>query len=434
MWPAEGALSEEAATVIANAGVKVAASDEELLRKSLRAHSAHDVHLHPWKHEASGLGLLFRDRALSDNWGFSYRDLSPDVAARAFVDGLDDRKHRGGSVCSVILDGENPFEFYPGAGRDHLHAFAALAKARLELVSPEEAAEQRPQKLKRLATGSWIHASLDIWAGDDEDRRGWALLNAVRGEVDLAALSTEDRAKAEHHLFAAEGSDWFWWYGPEFNIPDAPAFDALFRGHLKAALAFAPPPIEKQQEQVMAFRKRLAAALERPVFSSREEQRKTCRPPWPTSGSFDANQAALSPLEIENAIHVGANEDGGAMHKADAVVEDIWVRASAEELSVAFATRADVAEVTVVVCGEHVAAGQDAEPTEAQRRLRSDDGRLQEIGPQRFGHVVFAWSELGTKADDVVTVKVIASTPTTESTLPVEGAGVRRPSPFQFEA
>jgi hypothetical protein len=63
------------------------------------------------------------------------------------------------------------------------------------------------------------------------------------------------------HIFAAEGSDWFWWYGSDFSSPLDAQFDALFRLHLTAAYraaGLAPPdelqhPIKRASAQA-AFR------------------------------------------------------------------------------------------------------------------------------------------------------------------------------------
>jgi hypothetical protein len=34
-------------------------------------------------------------------------------------------------------------------------------------------------------------------------------------------------------IYAAEGSDWFWWYGPDFSTDNDALFDSLFRQHLR---------------------------------------------------------------------------------------------------------------------------------------------------------------------------------------------------------
>ncbi|MDD2913006.1 MAG: hypothetical protein PHF77_05840, partial [Candidatus Bipolaricaulis anaerobius] len=55
-------------------------------------------------------------------------------------------------------------------------------------------------------------------------------LDAVRSCPDPAA-----RARARDHLLVAEGSDWFWWYGPHHTAAHEPVFDRVFRGHVAAA-------------------------------------------------------------------------------------------------------------------------------------------------------------------------------------------------------
>src|SRR6185437_3088665 len=45
------------------------------------------------------------------------------------------------------------------------------------------------------------------------------------------------------HLLAAEGSDWFWWFGEPFHSAEDAIFDRLFRAHLAGALAALGEPI-----------------------------------------------------------------------------------------------------------------------------------------------------------------------------------------------
>src|SRR5690606_32578983 len=50
-----------------------------------------------------------------------------------------------------------------------------------------------------------------------------------------AEASGVDTGAARESLYAAEGSDWFWWFGDDFHTEFAAEFDALFRGHIAAA-------------------------------------------------------------------------------------------------------------------------------------------------------------------------------------------------------
>ena len=57
--------------------------------------------------------------------------------------------------------------------------------------------------------------------------------NFLQKQMDADALSTEQKSKALLEIYAAEGSDWFWWYGPDFSTENDDLFDELFRQHLK---------------------------------------------------------------------------------------------------------------------------------------------------------------------------------------------------------
>ncbi|NJK90485.1 MAG: hypothetical protein HC904_00830 [Blastochloris sp.] len=91
--------------------------------------------------------------------------------------------------------------------------------------------------LQHLHTGSWIRGDFDIWIGDAEENRGWEWLGKTR------AFLVEQQAGGRHgaevlerawkEIYAAEGSDWFWWYGPDFQTDSDVLFDALFRKHLQ---------------------------------------------------------------------------------------------------------------------------------------------------------------------------------------------------------
>ena len=47
----------------------------------------------------------------------------------------------------------------------------------------------------------------------------------------------QDLNRAFESILAAEGSDWFWWFGPEHSTANDAEFDALFRKHLTAIYA-----------------------------------------------------------------------------------------------------------------------------------------------------------------------------------------------------
>ncbi|HET8733353.1 MAG TPA: glycoside hydrolase family 57 protein, partial [Anaeromyxobacteraceae bacterium] len=229
MWPAEGAVSPEALEVMAAEGVGWAASDEGVLLRSLPPGSPRAGSLYrPWQVRAGGaeIAMLFRDRPISDLVGFTYARQPADGAAADFVArvraaGEAWRRDggRGPATVGVFLDGENPWERYVRSGQDFLDAlYGALGSAPdVQTVTMSEAvAAVDGAAVPRIHSGSWIEASYRIWIGHREDRLAWTALGKARQAVEAARAAGADAAKVEHalrHLRAAEGSDWYWWYG-----------------------------------------------------------------------------------------------------------------------------------------------------------------------------------------------------------------------------
>ncbi len=295
MWPAEGAVSPEALEVLAAEGVAWAASDEGVLLRSLPPGSPRALSLYrPWRATAGDreVAMLFRDRGISDLVGFSYArqpaaSAAADFTERVAAAGEAWRRDggRGPATVGVFLDGENPWERFVNSGHDFLDALYRTigGDARIETVTLSEAvagAEGPP--IARIHSGSWIEASFRIWIGHREDRLAWTALGRAREAVEAARVAGAPADKVEHalrHLRAAEGSDWYWWYGEDFSTENAAEFDALFRGHVLRAcelLDLAPPqealqpikPTGRGALETKALRE--PTALLRPVIDGRD--------------------------------------------------------------------------------------------------------------------------------------------------------------------
>ncbi len=249
VWPAEGSVSPEAAALLAGAGLRWAATDEEVLARSLAPDGAApaDARNRVWRlPEADDLRLLFRDHDLSDRIGFSYASLP----AQAAVDDLVARARAAPGddpIVVIALDGENPWEAFERDGEEfRARLYGALAAdPELEPVTPVALLDEPASPLPRLHTGSWIGADFRIWIGDEEENRAWAALGEARRAVAEAERAGHPRAaEALELLRPAEGSDWFWWYGDDFVIEQGALFDELFRARLLSACALvdAPPP------------------------------------------------------------------------------------------------------------------------------------------------------------------------------------------------
>ena len=295
MWPAEGSVSPEALAILAGEGVAWTASDEAVLLRSLPPGSPRALSLYrPWRAAAGDreIAMLFRDRGISDLVGFSYARQPADVAAADFTNRVVEAGEawrrdggRGAATVGVFLDGENPWERYVRSGHDFLEAlYRSLGTdPRVQTVTMSEAvagAEGPP--IARIHSGSWIEASYRIWIGHREDRLAWTALGRAREAVEKAKLGGAPADKVEHalrHLMAAQGSDWYWWYGEDFSTENAAEFDALFRGHVLRAcelLDLAPPqealqpikPTGRGALEAKALRE--PTALLRPIIDGRD--------------------------------------------------------------------------------------------------------------------------------------------------------------------
>jgi alpha-amylase/alpha-mannosidase (GH57 family) len=247
-WPAEGGVSDAAVRLLAKSGVKWTASGEAVLRHSLAAEGVELTRKSEWCYTPYRLpgiktALFFRDDHLSDLIGFEYKSWHGSDAARHFLHALDEvRRHANtpDPVVSIILDGENAWEYYPFNGFYFLsELFAALSDhVTLRTTTFSEYLELQPQSpalLPHLVAGSWVYGDFCTWMGDAAKNRGWDWLVAAKQAYDvaIATLPRELQHEAEALLKSCESSDWFWWFG-DYNPADAVAsFDRVYRQKLK---------------------------------------------------------------------------------------------------------------------------------------------------------------------------------------------------------
>lgn len=277
MWPSEGSVSDEALQLISECGLSWVATDEEVLARSLEGGLGehHERLYHPWRFATAhgDLGIFFRDHQLSDLIGFTYSQWDARRAVSDFTGRLRQIGRQIGSegkVIPVILDGENAWEFYPDNAYDFLSGlYAAVAEAPdLNLTTCSEVLDHSSfeGRLHRIHAGSWINANYGIWIGHPEENLAWDLLSKTRKLLieqhpdaarQLASGKPDGDALTRMlctSLYAAEGSDWFWWFGDDHFSPHSDRFDRLFRQHLTniyTLLGLSPPrellePIKKK--------------------------------------------------------------------------------------------------------------------------------------------------------------------------------------------
>jgi len=268
MWPSEGSVSEEVLAIAHSLGIEWMATDEGVLGRStgiqfnrdgggrLPAHLAEKLYnIHRYENDSAAMHLVFRDHAISDLIGFVYSGMPPAEAARHLIGNIKEAAkpvlaQGRDAVVSIILDGENAWEYYPKSGREFLRRFydGLQGDPGAEAVTISEAIARHKSfnRLTSLVPGSWINANFNVWIGAPEDNRAWDYLQNARDlYAQNAARAPEAQRKlAFDEILIAEGSDWNWWYGPEHHSANDRDFDQLYRTHLSnvyQALGATPP-------------------------------------------------------------------------------------------------------------------------------------------------------------------------------------------------
>lgn len=276
MWPGEGAVAQPVLHVFRDNGIQWTASDAKILARSDPSNMPNTTVYRFPAGDGGWLSLVFRDTELSDRIGFKYQNYAGEEAAEDFIRSVLGRApgaNEGDVLLTVILDGENAWEWYRRDidGKQFLNAFYRklshlYESGRIITTTTSEYIRGNPRRgirahpagkqaaMKSIYPGSWINANYDTWIGEREENLAWEYLLRARTDLERSGLPQPDpraevpRAKtvswyaykAWEELYAAEGSDWFWWYGDDQTAPggDKP-FDTAYLIHLENIYAFA---------------------------------------------------------------------------------------------------------------------------------------------------------------------------------------------------
>ncbi|GMV67597.1 MAG: hypothetical protein AMXMBFR76_00360 [Pseudomonadota bacterium] len=265
VWPAEGGVCVRTLQLLGESGFRWAATGEGVLRHSLGMSGRAADQLHRPYQPPAGPVCFFRDDELSDRIGFQYRNWHGDDAVANLVhelEGLADEDRPPGQVVSIILDGENAWEYYPDNAYYFLSGLYSrlAAHPRLQLTTFSavldglERDSIRP--LERVVAGSWVYGNFAIWIGDPDKNRAWDLLVEAKRVFDRVVaegrLDTTQRSEAERQLAHCEASDWFWWLGGDNSAANVAQFERLFRLHLAALYQMLGEPVPDQLTRPLA--------------------------------------------------------------------------------------------------------------------------------------------------------------------------------------
>ena len=280
MWPGEGSVAEEVVQHFVKYGVVWVATDQQVLEKSGQFPGGApvspfqvDADTAPGNAGSDGdvLGVFFRNTNQSNDIGFKYQGLSGEDAANDLIKNVTSQAPTFGApdrVITLILDGENAWETFAvehdGVGFfDKLYSKLMALQSSGEIISvtgseyllgnkarnvPPHPVAKLPE-LEPLFPGSWIGGNFSIWIGEGEENAAWGYLLQARLHLQQSGLAQPDPLlpapaaggsvdaeawSAWDEFYAAEGSDWFWWYGADMTSPsnDDSPFDQAFRTHI----------------------------------------------------------------------------------------------------------------------------------------------------------------------------------------------------------
>ncbi|MDY6938503.1 MAG: glycoside hydrolase [Cyanobacteriota bacterium] len=280
LWPSEQSVSPAILPYIAREGFEWICSDEAVLGWTLK-HFFHrdgagnvcepELLYRPYRLETpdGDLSIVFRDHRLSDLIGFTYGSMPPKKAAADMVGHLEAisrslkyRQETGSPtldnpwLVTIALDGENCWEFYERDGKPFLESLYETLSDRddIKLVTVSEFLDKFPTTATlpadKLHSGSWVDGSFTTWIGDPAKNRAWDLLADARQVLaDHPEATEEANPEAWEALYAAEGSDWFWWFGEGHSSNQDAMFDRLFREHLVALYQALGEPVPESVSQ-----------------------------------------------------------------------------------------------------------------------------------------------------------------------------------------
>lgn len=262
MWLPEGSVCYETLEHAAKEGLKWLISDDQVLSHTLKEQMSDEKKYQA--HKINGIencpALFFRSSELSEAISFNYSKLSPEQAVKELIRNLEEiRESLSGDeteyLVTIVLDGENSWEYYPKNGYLFFNElFSVLSESdTLKTISFDEYLKNAAdiQQLETLSPGSSVDCNFNSWIGQEQTNRAWDVLAEAR-EVLKEAKQMDNVDKepfkgmynaAHKHLMAAEGADWFWWYGKNRFLSHSILFDNLFRAHLQKVYTYLNLPV-----------------------------------------------------------------------------------------------------------------------------------------------------------------------------------------------
>lgn len=309
MWPAEGSVSTDFIELLKPFNIEWVATDEAILGKTFGHNPNLEELATPYNY--NGVNFFFRNHALSDKIGFVYSNWDTESGVQDFINELGHFRnaiHREDNLITVILDGENAWEYYDQNGEPFLtRLFDALSKTPwLNLTTFHEYIGQHQNeipKLHSLMPGSWIDGNFNTWINEPTKNRYWEILFTLQGVIDNLRenkLISETKFKEiERYFMIAQGSDWMWWAGEGHSSANDADFDRLFRNYvLKIYQLLDKDPPADLYEPLYTHQKNISYLEPLHLIQPRITGKLDDYYGWVSCGELYAEQGAIHKTEV----------------------------------------------------------------------------------------------------------------------------------------
>lgn len=297
LWPPEQAVSQNIVGPVVETGFKWFISDEGVLADSLGQTPGIEELTEPYrvKSDSGSAFVFFRQSKLSNKISLSYGNKPTSQAVGDFMDRLREiysqLENPEEKLLTVAMDGENWMFMagYPNNGRSFLRAlYERLSEAEwVNTTTPGKFVSSHRQAttdISKLATGSWA-GDLSTWRGEPEENQAWNRLIEARRRVQ----KLDGNERALEAIYAAEGSDWFWWYGTDKDSGNDEVFDALFKTHL--INAYSNSGVKREEIPRELFLKKVPpAARSLGEVKPKLDGRNSSEVEWDNAASFSAGE------------------------------------------------------------------------------------------------------------------------------------------------
>ncbi len=159
-----------------------------------------------------------------------------------------------------------------------------------------------------LHSGSWVDGNFSTWIGSKSKNLAWDLLREAREILANHPEATEENnPEVWESLYAAEGSDWFWWFDRDNSSSHDSIFDQLFRDHLIAIYRGLKEPVPPRLHQPVQERERTEECVTLESFISPGLDGRGREEDWQKAGRIEigGSRGTMQRSSLVQRVHYG---------------------------------------------------------------------------------------------------------------------------------